>query len=590
MEYNLHKNYIKPIFEDSQEALNIIREKVGGDFKRESRLSSFEGLTKGLDTLELREITENGDNIKAIFKYLIDKENIEFVDRYIKNQKSRTLAISSKLKKIKDIAEDDEFKKEVNIMMKVIERTFKLHNIIKPNLELVKSGQIYLGIQGEAPDEKIVTRAERIISNCEKTIAEKTKAIQKEGEEQLESALTIQNTEEAEEKVERVEKIFIDLGLEALLTKLDDIKNALSSKKEKEPKPKPEVNKEVKKEVVKKDTSTKKKILVARLLEAMKLSMLPELTGNEVKGQGGYYALYNTLKKKNTTFMEEVLTTKIFKPSQYTEKSSFYEKTRESAQESDQITYLNASKEWIKLYILSELDGQIESQRDLEKLLSEVQRIAEEKEREIRNYYTAKDFNLGQFQGLQIKPEIYLPLCLSRSRSEAECKINLPVSYKDRVKESPIKKYYLAISKIVGGLFSNIPDNSDTAFAQKAAERNKAIIQGISGIISGTLGLFSKQTSRDYETGIKNIKKRISDTFSDSKANEDMLGLPIVPMTEPGQLLQTPDSIPSSMDTFALLGPGKKEKSKKKKPMKAPISNNKVLGFDDFLKKSKNTK
>jgi len=326
----------------------------------------------------------------------------------------------------------------------------------------------------------------------------------------------------------------------------------------------------------------------------MRLAVLPELIGDEVKNGGDYYKLYQSLMSKNSVFMNDVVSNKVFKPEQSGERNAFKAKTSESGAEEDQLTYLNASREWIKIYILSELDGQLESQRDIEKLLTETDRIADEKEKEIRNYYTAKDFNLGQFKGLQIKPEIYLPLCLSRSRSEAECKIKLPVSYKDRVAESPLKKFYLAGSAIVGGLFGNIPDTGDAAFAKKAADRNRAIISGISSIISGTLGIFSKQASRDYEEGLGNIRKKIKDTFSKPDAvKEDMLGMPIQPMTEPGQLLQTPDSVPSGMDTFALLGPGgtgKNKKTKKKKPMKAHLSNNKVMSFDSFLKRSKNLK
>jgi hypothetical protein len=47
------------------------------------------------------------------------------------------------------------------------------------------------------------------------------------------------------------------------------------------------------------------------------------------------------------------------------------------------------------------------------------------------------------------------------------------------------------------------------------------------------------------------------------------------------------------MDTFALLGPGgtgKKPGKKKKKPMKTIPQKGGVLTFDDFLKRSKNTK
>jgi hypothetical protein len=561
-----------------RDALKIIKEKVGGDFKRESRLSSFEGIAKGMDLLELSEIEENDETIKQIFKHLMSQENIDFTEKFIRNQKGRTKAIGSKLQKDGDKISDFEFKKDVNIMMKVIERVLKLNTLIRVNKAAV--------------DEKLESRVSKIITNSETAIAQKVKAIQQEGIQELEAAIELEDPIEVGERVKQVEQVYVDLGLKDLIKELvseirGGLKNAAQEEK-KEEKKNPE-------ETKKKQSITKKKIVINRLIDALRLAILPELSGDEVKNGGGYYALYQALKNKNGVFMDDVLKSKVFKDQQE-ELSAFTAKASESGDESAQLAYLNGSKEWIKSYIVSELDGQIESQRDIEKLLSEVERLAEEKEKEIRNYYTAKDFNLGQFKGLQIKPEIYLPLCLSRSRSEAECKIKLPVSYKDRVDESPLKKFYLAGSAIMGGLFGNIPDTSDKAFAQAMAQRNQAIINGVSSIISGTLGIFSKQASRDYEEGLSNIKKKVKDTFSKPEkgtVREDMLGAPIQPMTEPGQLLQTPDSIPSGMDTFALLGPGgtgKKPSKKKKKPMKVLPKKGGVMSFNDFLKRSKNIK
>jgi hypothetical protein len=559
-----------------KDAVKIIKEKVGGDFKKESRLSSFEGMTKGLNLLELSDIDSNDDYIKEIFRHLTKKENIEFVDRFIKNQKVRTKSITAKIKKTKDSASDVEFEKDVNTMMKVIERVLKIHKIFSLN-----SAEI---------DEKLKNTLDRVLKNCEVTIQEKTNAIQQEAIEQLGAALDEESDVEVEEKVNQVEKVYLDLGLGDLIKELvKEIKDALSQKKGEVKTEDPEVTK-------KKEKISTKKIIINNLLDAMRLALLPELLGDEVKNTGDYYKLYQVLVQKNSVFMTEVINTKLFDSSQVEERSAFTARKDESGSEDYQLNYLNACREWIKLYIISELDGQLESQKEIEKFLSQVDQIADEKEKEIRNYYTAKDFNLGQFQGLQIKPEIYLPLCLSRSRSEAECKIKLPVSYKDRVAESPLKKFYLAVSSIVGGLFSNIPDTGDAAFAKKAAARNMAVVNGISSIISGTLGIFSKQASRDYEEGLSNIKKKISDTFAKPEkgaVREDMVGLPAAQPTSPGQFLQTPDSVPSGMDTFALLGPGgtgKKPVKKKKKPMKVLPKRGTVMGFDDFLNKSKNKK
>lgn len=613
MEYNLHLKYIKKLNEDKnpedpeiietgdedkgegggnnlQDALKIIKEKVGGDFKKESRRSAFLGLKEGLDLLEITDIEENGEEIKEIFLHLSKKENIEFLESFVRAQKNRVQTISAKLRKEKGTFSDSEFKKEVNIVLNVVERIYKLNSLIKNNLSIIPNTTD----EEKKQYDSTLNKLKKVVANCEKTIAEKMKMIQDEGKEELENAVSEEDGEDAEEKIKQVEKTFDDLGLKDLISELiTQIRSEFESKKKKTI----PIEKEESPEEKKKKTSiSKKKRIINKILDALKLAMLPELMGDEVKTGGGYYALYKALSQKNGIEMKNVINTKVFKADQTFEKDAFLKKTAESGSEEDQLSYLNSCRYWTIKYIESGEDGQIESQKDLEKLLTEINNIADEKEKEIKNYYTAKDFNLGQFKGLQIKPEIYLPLCLSRSRSEAECKIKLAVTYKDRVNESPLKKFYLAGSSIVGGLFANIPDTGDKEFAAAMAKRNQDLMNGISSIISGTLGLYSKQASRDYEAGLDNVKKRVKETFArpESKGlKEDMLAMPIQPATEPGQLLQTPDSVPIGMDTFALLGPGgtgKKSTKKKKKPMKTIPQRGGVMSFSDFLNRSKNIK
>lgn len=70
------------------------------------------------------------------------------------------------------------------------------------------------------------------------------------------------------------------------------------------------------------------------------------------------------------------------------------------------------------------------------------------------------------------------------------------------------------------------------------------------------------------------------------KMNEDMLYTMDSPAvdSQPGQIHQTPASVPSGMDTFSLAGPSKDETKKKKKDKK---SKGKVLKFSDFVKSKK---
>lgn len=616
MEYNLHLRYIRRLNEDNKDpedpeliepegekgpeggsgnnlkdALNIIKEKVGGDFKKDSRRTAIIGLKDGLDLLEVEDIEENGEEIKQIFLHLSKKEVIEFLEHFVRSQKNRVQTVSAKLKKEKDTFSESEFKKQVNIIMNVIERVYKLHSIIKNNLSLIPNSTE----EEKKQYDSVLNKLKKVMANCEKAIAEKMKIIQDEAKDSLDDAVETSDPEEAEEKINRVEKTFDDLGLKDLISELiSQIRSEFESKKKKT-EPIAREKEENPEEKKKKRSISRKKRTITKILDSLKLAMLPELDGDAVKTGGGYYALYTALSTKNRLEMDNVINTKVFKTDQKFEKQAFLGKKSESGSEEDQLSYLNSCRYWTLWYIESGEDGQIESQRELEKLLTEINNVADEKEKEIKNYYTAKDFNLGQFKGLQIKPQIRLPLCLSRTRSEADCEIKLPITYEDRVNESPLKKFYLGATAIVGGLFSNIPDNSDTAFAAKAAARNQAVISGISSIISGTLGLYSKQASRDYETGVENVKKRVKETFARPKGGlkEDMLAMPAPVPTQPGQFLQTPDSVPSGMDTFALLGPGgtgKKPTKKKKKPMKTIPQRGGVMSFDAFLKQSKNIK
>jgi hypothetical protein len=66
-------------------------------------------------------------------------------------------------------------------------------------------------------------------------------------------------------------------------------------------------------------------------------------------------------------------------------------------------------------------------------------------------------------------------------------------------------------------------------------------------------------------------------------AMTDAPGYVAVNPESPGQVLQTPDSIATGMDTFALAGPGRKKSGKGKKKTEPIAPSNKVMTFSDFL-------
>jgi len=83
--------------------------------------------------------------------------------------------------------------------------------------------------------------------------------------------------------------------------------------------------------------------------------------------------------------------------------------------------------------------------------------------------------------------------------------------------------------------------------------------------------------------------------LNNKELKEDMLGPMDSPSAQstnvegPGQIHQTPGSMPTDMDLFSLTGPGKTkgdEGSKRnKKKEEATFPSNKVLSFGDFVKK-----
>jgi hypothetical protein len=56
-------------------------------------------------------------------------------------------------------------------------------------------------------------------------------------------------------------------------------------------------------------------------------------------------------------------------------------------------------------YIQSEVDGEL-SKRDMDNAVTKIKSVIQEKEKEIKNYYLSKDFNMENFEGIQLKPNL----------------------------------------------------------------------------------------------------------------------------------------------------------------------------------------
>ena len=230
--------------------------------------------------------------------------------------------------------------------------------------------------------------------------------------------------------------------------------------------------------------------------------------------------------------------------------------------------------------------------------MTKLENMEKEKEREIRNYYISKDINMGNFKGIQLKPDVRLPLYT---------RVKLAVSEEDRIAESPLRNILKGLGQLAAGLLSGIVDKGDPIVAKRNADQNRAIFNGIMSIVrGGVTAVGGKQAGRDFDKGVEKVTKKLrtdaiglkpyekgegaqffksaeGKTGRERTLREDMLsisdaGAPTINPETPGQTHQVPGTLPTGTDPLFLAGPGKKASKKKKTIGK------KVLSFGDFLK------
>jgi hypothetical protein len=143
----------------------------------------------------------------------------------------------------------------------------------------------------------------------------------------------------------------------------------------------------------------------------------------------------------------------------------------------------------------------------------------------------------------------------------------------------------------VTGLFGAIPDKGNEAVAKMARNRNLAIFNGLNAIVKGTVtAVGGKQAGRDYSEKVAKLVPGKAAVKEDMLSLGDAPGVVVVNPESPGQVMQTPDSLPgNNMDIFSLAGPGKKitstKKSKKKSKKKEAKVNHIVSSFSDFMQR-----
>lgn len=501
-------------------------------------------------TIRQAEINSRIYKMYLIFKYAEetpDLDNDTNVLLYIK-QEGTPLILSSepnspkykigKIGRIDNLIESNEFE--------VISDSGETRKVLKE--ELKKILELNPGVEEKAKagsSSALKKKVSRIVNRLEETIKKDVSDSLKEDAEIIES---LPNTEESMEKLQVDWKPLIDaLGYSKFFG------NKIKAKEDKIT-------------ANERPSLRKKNRIREKLMSALSLGLLPPVVEGEIVEPGGdHFKLMKKLDSNNPAWLDASIKEVLISQERISSFNSSARQT-ESILEEDQLAYLHISSNWITKYVQSEVDGEL-SKRDMDNAVNKIKTVVQKKETEIKNYYLSKDFNMRNFNGIQLKPRLRLPLYQ---------KVKLTVSESDRIAESPLKNLMKGFGQIVTGLISTVPLNWDPAVAKMNADQNQAVFNGIFNIIKGGVFAVSKQGGRNFEKGVTKLTTKtglgsVGLTTYDKKANEQM---------EPGVALQTPSTLPdANMDTFALAGPGKKKKKSKKKSIVPKISS-----FKAFLK------
>lgn len=339
----------------------------------------------------------------------------------------------------------------------------------------------------------------------------------------------------------------------------------------------------------------RKKSIFRKIKESIAMAALPIIQNSEIKRPGDYYRLFITLNAEKSDWMKTILLNDVFN-GQTSEFNDFISTiSNEDPREEIQLVYLNACVEWTYKFIDSDYIS-IFTPKEIDDYRKAIQMIVLEKKSEIKNYYLSKNFNLGDFNSVHIKPEIAIPLYKT---------VNLMVSEEDRKKESSLRAILTGLGTAMLGMFSGIEvDTAALAKGNRFAAGDKKFMVGLNKMVKGMVGAVGgKDAARKYGEALPD-KWKADEDKKKGAVKEDMLspmdspGSALVPMEGPGASHQTPGMMPgNNMDIMSLAGPlggnlgqsktnSKKsgKKLKKKKESFNSFGTTKVLNFEEFMK------
>ena len=614
--------------EQFNELRSIIDSGIGGDTKdpiaRTTSIGSIDKILDSLDTSILQKVKSNSE-LQKILLYLVSPGKVEWLGEYLNRSKKNISALGSDKRKINAVENFSDFAKITVKEAGIKANIYKMYLIFKyaesiPDIDTETNILSYLKNEGiellssneegapkykigkiglidnsvasnefevinDAGESRVILKEElKNLLEINPEIAEKAKVVSSEGYrkriDKLSSRIEETIKKDVAKSIDYNREVISELPntedtMERLQVDWKPLIDALGYAKFYE---KPIKEKEQKITVTEKPSLRKKNRIREKLMAALRLSLLPPLVNGEISSPGGdYFKLMKRLENHNAAWLEACIKEILISGERIAQFNSG-PRIKESSLEEDQLAYLHISSTWIIKYIQSEVDGEL-SKRDMENAVAKIKAAVQEKEREIKNYYLSKDFNMSNFKGIQLKPDLKLPLYK---------KVRLAVSEADRIAESPLKNLLKGLGQIGIGLLSTVPINIDQAVAEKSAAQNRAIFNGLFSIIKGGVFAVSKQGGRDFEKGVSKVTNKLrldavgltpyekgeGPKFyktAEKKTNEDVA---------PGADMQVPSSLPDqNMDTLSLAGPGKKKSKKNKKALIPRIST-----FNDFLK------
>ena len=543
---------------DADSIKNQIDSGVGGDITQKDVVTaSFEALKKVFDAIPL-DYLENADNpgLEDIFTELVKSDKLDFLEKYAQNEKNAIEGVAKSMETIDKERDEVKFINYLRDYSNISERLLKIYRLCAGQTGLSLTEAVDLDPDAQSKIDRIIKLSkEGAASTWKKILDAEAKNID-----------SLPETPEGAQKFYEYKDLFELLGLTQFL------KDALAAKERK-------IVAQEKPESV--STKSKKRIIDNRLIKGIQYAELPVISNDIAEVPGDLFKMFKALEKQNSAWMNSSLSKYVFTDSARAKEFDTTARQTESVKEEDQLAYLMACRSWSLSYIKGLVDGDL-TEKEESNYVTKLENVSSEKEREIKNYYLSRDFNLGNFGGVQLTPEIRLPLY---------ARVKLPVTDEDRKKESPLRNILKGLGQIVTGLFGAIPDKGNEAVAKMARNRNLAIFNGLNAIVKGTVtAVGGKQAGRDYSEKVAKLVPGKAAVKEDMLSLGDAPGVVVVNPESPGQVMQTPDSLPgNNMDIFSLAGPGKKitstKKSKKKSKKKAAKVNHIVSSFSDFMQR-----